>query len=174
MRLILHDLPPLHWALAGVGLAGVTLALLFLASRRLGISTGFEDVCSLVIRVPYFRRSAITSGRGWRLPLLAGLVVGGFVSALSGGGGWDPTWDLGIFDQAIGLGPAGKVAWMFGAGLLIGFGTRLAGGCTSGHGIFGLSNFEAPSLITTIAFMLAGIITTHVVYRVVFPLASGL
>jgi hypothetical protein len=47
MRLILHDLPPMHWAVAGVGIAGVTLALLLVASRRLGISTGFEDVCSL-------------------------------------------------------------------------------------------------------------------------------
>jgi uncharacterized protein len=173
LRLILHGLPPLHWALAGVGVAGVTLALLFIANRRLGISTGFEDVCSLVMRVPYFRRSAIVSGRAWRLPLLAGLVAGGFLSAATGGG-WEPTWDLGIFDQVIGLGPAGKLAWMFAAGLLIGFGTRLAGGCTSGHGIFGLSNFEAPSLITTAAFMLAGIATTHVVYRVLFPLTGGL
>jgi uncharacterized membrane protein YedE/YeeE len=173
MRLILHELPPMHWALAGVGIAGVTLALLLVASRRLGISTGFEDVCSLVIRVPYFRRSAVSSGRVWRLPLLAGLVIGGFISAVAGGG-WEPTWDLGIFDQAIGLGPAGKVVWMFAAGLLIGFGTRLAGGCTSGHGIFGLANFEAPSLVTTIAFMAAGIVTTHVIYRVLFPLASGL
>jgi uncharacterized membrane protein YedE/YeeE len=173
MRLILHDLAPLNWALAGTGLAGVTLALLFLASRRLGISTGFEDICSLVMRVPYFRRPTVASGRRWRLPLLAGLLVGGFLSALTGGG-WEPTWDLGIFDQTIGLGPAGKIAWMFGAGLLIGFGTRLAGGCTSGHGIFGLSNFEAPSLVTTIAFMLAGIVTTHIVYRVLFPLAAGL
>jgi uncharacterized membrane protein YedE/YeeE len=173
VRLILHDLPPLHWALAGVGVAGVTLALLFIGSRRLGISTGFEDVCSLVMRVPYFRRSAIVSGRPWRLPLLAGLLIGGFLSALAGGG-WEPTWDLGVFDRAVGLGPMGKLAWMFVAGLLIGFGTRLAGGCTSGHGIFGLSNFEAPSLITTISFMLAGIITTHIVYRVLFPLTGGL
>jgi hypothetical protein len=60
----------------------VTLALLLVASRRLGISTGFEDVCSLVMRVPYFRRPTIASGRAWRLSLLAGLLVGGFVSAL--------------------------------------------------------------------------------------------
>jgi uncharacterized membrane protein YedE/YeeE len=172
MRLILHDLPPMHWAVAGVGIAGVTLALLLVASRRLGISTGFEDVCSLVMRVPYFRRGAIVSGRAWRLPLLGGLLIGGFLSALTGGG-WEPTWDLGIFDQAIGLGPAGKLTWMFVAGLLIGFGTRLAGGCTSGHGIFGLANFEMPSLITTVAFMAGGIVTTHIVYRVLFPLAGG-
>ena len=173
MPLILNDLLPLHWAVAGLGIAAVTLALLFLGSRRLGISTGFEDVCSLVLRVPYFRRSAVTSGRVWRLPLLGGLLLGGVLSAVTGGG-WQPTWDLGVFDQAIGLGPAGKLAWMFVGGLFIGFGTRLAGGCTSGHGIFGLSNFEAPSLIATISFMLAGIITTQVIYRLLFPLTGAL
>jgi len=173
MPLILNDLPPLHWALAGAGIAGVTLALLLIASRRLGISTGFEDVCSLVMRVPYLQRSAVIGGRAWRLPLLAGLVIGGFLSAVLGGG-WQPTWDLGVFDRAVGFGPAGKLAWMFVGGLFIGFGTRLAGGCTSGHGIFGLSNFEMPSLITTITFMAAGIATTQFVYRVLFPLVGGL
>lgn len=173
MPLILNDLTPLHWALAGGGVAGVTLALLLVGSRRLGISTGFEDVCSLVLRVPYLRRSAVTSGRAWRLPLLAGLLIGGFLSAVTGGG-WTPTWDLGVFDRAIGLGPAGKLAWMFVGGLFIGFGTRLAGGCTSGHGIFGLSNFEMPSAIATASFMAAGIVTTHIIYRVLFPLAGVL
>ena len=173
MPLILNDLPVVHWALAGAGVAGVTLALLLVASRRLGISTGFEDICSLVLRVPYFERKAVTSGRAWRLPLLAGLLLGGLLSAVLGGG-WEPTWDLGVFDRAIGLGPAGKLAWMFVGGLFIGFGTRLAGGCTSGHGIFGLANLEMPSLITTVSFMAAGIATTQFVYRVLFPLVGGL
>jgi uncharacterized membrane protein YedE/YeeE len=173
MTLILHHLPPLHWALAGVAIAGVTLALLFLSSHRLGISTGFEDICSLVLTAPYFRRAAVLSGRGWRLPLLAGLVIGGFLSAALGGG-WEPTWALGVLDRAIGLGPAGKLAWMFAGGLFIGFGTRLAGGCTSGHGIFGLANLELPSLLSTVSFMAAGIVTTQVVYRLIFPLVGGL
>lgn len=171
-RLILHGLEPIHWGLAGIGIAGVTLALLLVASRRLGLSTGFEDVCSLVLPGAYFQRRAVLSGRGWRLPLLAGLVLGGFTSAALGGG-WEPTWALGLFDQAIGLGPVGKLAWMFVGGLFIGFGTRLAGGCTSGHGIFGLANFELPSLVTTLSFMVAGVVTTQVVYRVLFPLVGA-
>ena len=170
--LILHGLTPLHWAIAGLGIAGVTLALLFIGNRRLGISTGLEDICSLALPAPYFRRSAVTSGRPWRLPLLADLVLGGAISALLGGG-WEPIWALGIFDRAIGFGPAGKIAWMFVGGLFIGFGTRLAGGCTSGHGIFGLANFELPSLLSTLSFMAAGIATTQVVYRVVFPLVGA-
>jgi uncharacterized membrane protein YedE/YeeE len=166
MPLILNDLLPIHWAAAGAGIAAVALALLVLANRRLGISTGFEDVCSLVLRQTYFRREALVASRRWRMPFIGGLVLGGLLSA--GSGGWTPTWELGIFDERIGFGPAGKLAWMFIGGLFIGFGTRLGGGCTSGHGIFGMSNLELPSLVTTMSFMVGGIVTTQLLYRVVF------
>ena len=165
--LILHNARPIPWAVAGAGIAAVTLVLLFVANRRLGISTGLEDLCSLGLDTAYFRRDAIRSGRAWRLPFLAGLVLGGFLSAVLSGG-WTPTWALGRFDAVIGLGSAGKLAWMFVGGLFIGFGTRLANGCTSGHGIFGMANVELPSLAATLSFMAGGIVTTQLLYRVVF------
>ncbi|MFN8583864.1 MAG: YeeE/YedE thiosulfate transporter family protein [Dehalococcoidia bacterium] len=167
MHLILNDVTPLHWAVGGAGIAAVTLALLFLTGRRLGISTGFEDACSLVLDAPYFRRSSLLGDRNWRLQFVAGLLLGGFLSAVLSGG-WSPTWDLGMFDEVVGWGAGAKLVWMFVGGLFIGFGTRLAGGCTSGHGIFGISNLELPSFVTTASFMLAGIITTHIIYRVMF------
>ena len=166
MPLILNHLQPIHWAIAGAAISAITLALLFIGNRRLGVSTGFEDVCALVVDLPYFRRESLLSGSGWRLPLLGGLVLGGVLSAVLGGG-WEPTWALGRFDEAIGWGPAGKVVWMFVGGLFIGFGTRLAGGCTSGHGIFGLSNLELPSLVTTLSFMGSGVVFTNLLYRVI-------
>ncbi len=170
--LLLIGLPPLHWAVAGAAIAAITLALLFLGNRRLGISTGFEDVCSLVLQAPYFGRQAVRSGRRWRLPFLAGLVLGGALS-VSFGEGWSPTWSVGKLDDAVTLGVAGKLAWMFIGGLFIGFGTRLAGGCTSGHGIFGMANFELPSVVTTVSFMGGGIVTTWVIYRVVLPMVAS-
>jgi uncharacterized membrane protein YedE/YeeE len=162
--LILHDLAPLPWWQAGAALGGITLLLLWVTNRRLGISTGFENLCALAVRAPYFRRREIAGSHGWRLPFLGGLVLGGALSAAAGGG-WEPFWDLGRFDATFGWGPAGKLAWMFVGGLFIGFGTRLAGGCTSGHGIFGVSNLERASLESTLAFMAAGIVTSHLVYR---------
>ena len=111
MTLILTHMPPLHWALAGAAIAVITLALLFLANTRLGISSGLEDVCSLALpSLPYFSRSSLLAARKWRLPFVAGLVLGGFLSAVLQGG-WTPRWDLGLLDQAAALGPAGKVAW---------------------------------------------------------------
>jgi uncharacterized membrane protein YedE/YeeE len=96
-----------------------------------------------------------------------GLVLGGVVSALLGGG-WAPTWDLGMFDEAS-AGFRSKLAWMFVGGLFIGFGTRMAGGCTSGHGIFGLSNLERPSLVATLSFMASGMVTTNVITAIFEP-----
>ena len=166
MPLLLHANAPWHWALAGGLIAVITLLLLLIGNKRLGVSSGLEDICSLALNGPYFRRRAVTSGRGWRLPFLVGLLIGGFLSAVLGGG-WSPTWALGRLDLALGLGHAATLAWMFVGGLFVGVGTRLANGCTSGHGIFGLSNFEWPSLVATISFMAGGIATTQLLYRVV-------
>lgn len=165
MPLILTGSPPIHWALAGGGIGFVTLFLLWSANHRLGISSGFEDVCSLVLRTAYLRRTEVTTGRRWRVPFLAGLVLGGVVSAVLAHG-WNPLWDLGRLDRVFGLSHGQKIAWMFVGGLFIGFGTRMAGGCTSGHGIFGVSNFERASIVSTLSFMASGILTTALIYGV--------
>ena len=164
--LILNDLPAIHWVWAGAVIAAVTLTLQFFINRSLGISTGLEKMCSFVSALPYFRRPSIHPAGSWRLFFLAGLVTAGALSAVLGGG-WSPTWDAGILDRAFALTVEAKVAWMFVGGLCIGFGTRLASGCTSGHGIFGMSNFHKSSLIATCVFMAAGIATTQIIYRLV-------
>lgn len=165
MPLILTGAPPIHWAVAGAGIGLITLFLLWSTNHRLGISSGFEDVCSLVLRTAYLRRTEVTTGRRWRLPFLGGLVLGGVLSAVLAHG-WSPLWDLGRLDAIFDLSHGQKLAWMFVGGVFIGFGTRLAGGCTSGHGIFGVSNFERASIVSTLSFMATGILTTALVYGV--------
>ena len=68
---------PIHWSLAGAAIALVTLTLLVVGNRRLGVSSGLEDICSLVLDQPFYKRGAVTSGRPWRLPFLGGLLLGG-------------------------------------------------------------------------------------------------
>jgi uncharacterized membrane protein YedE/YeeE len=164
--LILHDLTAMHWAVAGALIAGTTLTLQFVLNRSLGISTGFENLCALGTKHPYFQREGIHGAGAWRLPFLGGLFLGGVLSAMLGGA-WQTTWDAGMMDSVLELSVGAKLLWMFAGGLCIGFGTRMAGGCTSGHGIFGVSNFEKTSLISMLAFMSAGIVTTNIVYRMV-------
>jgi uncharacterized membrane protein YedE/YeeE len=159
----------MHPAVAGAVIAAITLALLYFGNRRLGVSGGLDDLCGVVLsRQPYFRDGRARGAREWRFPFLLGLVLGGVLSAVLSGG-WAPIWDLGMLDAGLGLGRAGKLAWMFTGGLLIGFGTRLANGCTSGHGIFGMANLEAASVASTISFMAAGMLTTNLLYRVLLP-----
>jgi len=165
--LILHGLDVWHWALGGVSLGVITLTLLFITNKRLGISGGFENVCSLASQLPYFRKQSLKKSSPWRLTFLTGLIVGGALSSILGGG-WEPTWDLGRFDSSIGWGPLGKMAWMLVGGLFIGLGTRIADGCTSGHGIFGVANFERASWKSMFSFMATGIVTTHIIYNVIF------
>ena len=167
MKLLLHDLTPWHWALGGLGVAGIVLLTLWMTGRRLGVSTGYESVCSLVVKTPYLRRPKLLKSNRWRLSFLVGLLLGGVVSAVLAGG-VEPTWDLGLWDAFIGGGVGAKIAWMFVGGVLIGFGTRVAGGCTSGHAIFGISNLEWSGLRSTLAFMAAGFVTTNLIYRVLF------
>ena len=83
--LILNDLAPMHWALAGALIGGLVLLMLAVVNRRLGMSTGFESLCALVVRTPYFEREKLQRSAGWRLPIVAGLVLGGMLSAALSG-----------------------------------------------------------------------------------------
>ncbi len=92
------------------------------------------------------------SGRGWRVAFLAGLVVAA--------GAWF-AWS----------GTPGRTGfplpWLIAGGLLVGFGTRLGNGCTSGHGICGLARMSKRSLLAVLVFMAAGFATTYVVRHVI-------
>lgn len=164
--LLLNGLTPMPWWLAGAAIGLITLVLLWTTGRRLGISGGYENLCAQVSDQPYFRRPALVGPGSWRLPFLAGLLLGGLLSALLGGG-WHPTWALGLWDRSLGAGPWVKSLWMFAGGLLVGIGTRIAGGCTSGHGIFGVAHLEKASWLATLSFLASGMLTTFVVHRLI-------
>ena len=60
------------------------------------------------------------------------------------------------------------LAILFFGGLLVGFGARYAGGCTSGHAISGLSDLQLPSLIAVVGFFIGGLIMTHLLFPLIF------
>ncbi|RMF19580.1 MAG: hypothetical protein D6761_00130 [Candidatus Dadabacteria bacterium] len=156
----------MHWAVAGAIIAATAVFLQWLNNTNLGISTTFENLCSIVTHRGYFGTDRPRRGIGWRLPFAFGLLCGGVVSAWQTGG-WRPIWDLGMFDAAISTSPLVKSIWMLIGGFLIGFGTRLAGGCTSGHAIYGLSARQKASLIAVLTFMATGFVTTNLLWRVI-------
>jgi uncharacterized membrane protein YedE/YeeE len=92
---------------------------------------------------------ALPGERAWRLLFLLGLVAGAALWAL--------------LAPAVPQPRSGSVVALLLAGLLVGYGTSLAGGCTSGHGVCGLARLSARSLAATAVFLLSGIVTTFVV-----------
>jgi len=154
----------MHWALAGLAIAAITLVLQYVANRGLGLSSGLEDICSLASNAPYFRRPELQDR--WRFPFLFGLFIGGAVSAASAGHGWQVIWSAGMLDDAFHFSRPAKLAWFFAGGICIGFGTRMAGGCTSGHGIYGMARLQPSSIKATLSFMAVGTVMSNMIYRV--------
>ncbi|MGJ7459980.1 YeeE/YedE family protein [Halomonas sp. MA07-2] len=95
----------------------------------------------------------------WRLTFLLGLISGPIVLILLGGGLGNVAGSPG---EVVGQ-PAGGVLLMLVAGLLVGVGTSLGSGCTSGHGVCGLARLSPRSLAATLTFLVAAIITVYVV-----------
>ena len=90
------------------------------------------------------------SDRGWRIVFLAGLIAAPWLLFLVRG------------QSAIGT-PVVSWTWMAAAGLLVGFGTRLGSGCTSGHGVCGVARMSPRSLLATALFVAAGMATVFVI-----------
>lgn len=153
MSTIEMTLFPLGWAhyLVGGLFIGAGVALLFVATGLVGgMSTFFSSTWSLVSRWPYFQQARFVQSRSWRLVYALGLVLGAALWWVWRG----PTGPLGT-----------AVPWwqLLIGGVLVGYGARLSNGCTSGHGICGLSSLRLPSLLAVLTFMASGIVTASLV-----------
>jgi hypothetical protein len=143
----------LHY-LGGGLLIGAGTGLLYLLLGWVGgMSTVFTSTWSFVSRRAFFQQARFVDTRAWRLVFALGLVLGAAA--------W---WKL--------AGPAGGVrtalpAWqLLAGGVLVGFGARLSNGCTSGHGICGLSSLQLPSLAAVLTFMATAFVTARLVLLV--------
>ena len=173
---------PWAWYVAGP-LIGLTVpALLILGNKTLGISSSLRHICAACIpaRIPFF--SYDWKKESWNLFFVGGIVLGAFIvsaffsntdpvainpkliAELNGYGITDRSTMLPeqIFNWQNLLTVKGLIFMVLG-GFLVGFGTRYAGGCTSGHAIMGLSNLQLPSLIATISFMTGGFIMANLI-----------
>ena len=150
MPLSLFPLGWEHYLLGGLFIGAGVSVLFVLTGWGGGMSTVFTSTWSYVSRKPFFQQSRFLDTRLWRLVFALGLILG---AALW----W--TW----------LGPTVPLhtsvpLWQLGVGgVLVGFGARLGNGCTSGHGICGLSSLQLPSLVAVLTFMATGFVTANVV-----------
>lgn len=137
-----------HYLLGGL-LIGAGVALLFVTTGLIGgTSTFFSAVWSFFSRRAFFQQPKLVESRGWRIAYAAGMLLG-VVAVVALTGPQPPT----------------TVAWPFllVGGLIAGFGARLGGGCTSGHGICGLASLQLPSLVAVLVFLTTAMLTANLV-----------
>lgn len=184
-----------HWAFSGVMIAIVMFLLLY-AGRSFGVSSSFDAICTLAgagKKVKYFEGD--WRSKTWMLLFVVGTIAGSAIATvwmqspqpvqisqatrddlsalgvhapvtLEEGRGYVPEE---IFNFKSLLTLRGFILLIVG-GFIIGFGTRWAGGCTSGHAISGLSNLQLPSLIAVIGFFIGGLMMTHLLLPIILRL----
>ncbi len=135
--------------LVGAGAATIYLATGIIA----GASTFLESTLSYVSKVPRFNRFTYVQSRGWRLVFTAGIVSGAALYAFV----LNPdSWTVAA--------PTDVQWWrLLGGGFLVGVGTRLGKGCTSGHGVCGVGSLSNTSLVNVATFMTFAIGTAQLV-----------
>ncbi len=180
---------PWPWYVSGPLIGLMVPVLLIAGNKTFGISSSLRHVCAACMpgKVPFFHYE--WKKELWNLVFVTGIIAGGVISAsllfnevpvavhpelaaeLSAYGITDyhslvPT-ELFNFPALL---TARGLVLMVGGGFLVGFGTRYAGGCTSGHAIMGLSNLQLPSLLATISFMAGGFLMANLILPFILKL----
>ncbi|WP_299531551.1 YeeE/YedE thiosulfate transporter family protein [Ulvibacterium sp.] len=181
-------LRPWPWYISGPLISLVLLILVYFG-KTFGMSSNLRTICSIggAGRFSDFFRFD-WKAHLWNLVVVLGAMIGGFIAVtfLSDGSviALNPETvsdlrELGFREAGKSLLPAEIYDWksvlsfkgltlLIVAGFLVGFGTRYAGGCTSGHAITGLSNLQLPSLVAVIGFFIGGLIMTHLILPLIF------
>ncbi len=153
--------------LGGLAVGLYTIFQWLVSGNALGVSTGFGNVCSLVSRASYFHEGEYTEANNWRLWFLVGLPLGGLLAALTSPGAIVASFSLGtMYDRVLPQALWAKGAVLALGGVLIGYGSRMAGGCTSGHAIAGMSMLNPPSVLASAGFFVGGILMVQFLFRV--------
>jgi uncharacterized membrane protein YedE/YeeE len=173
-------LQPWPWYIAGPMIGLMVPILLLLGNKAFGISSSMRHICAAIVpsNLDYFKYD--WRQEKWNLYFTGGALAGAFIAAsyLSTDAAMvihpdlqqnleqygisvsNTQWPGEIFNWSSIFTIRGFIMIILG-GFLVGFGTRYAGGCTSGHSIMGLSYLQWPSLLATICFMVGGFLMTH-------------
>lgn len=181
-------LAPWPWYVSGA-LIALTMFVLLLVGKNFGMSANLRTFCTLCgadKTCEFFKFD--WKNQQWNLMIVIGAILGGFVAANylsdnqvpdinpqtieklhsqgfeSAGTAYLPTE---LFGNGAFSDPK-TITLLFIGGLLVGFGARYAGGCTSGHSISGISNLQLPSLIATIGFFIGGLLMVHLIFPLLF------
>ncbi len=179
---------PWPWYVAGPLIALIMFLLIFVG-KQFGMSSNLRTFCTMCgadKTADFFNFD--WKAQRWNLVVVVGAMIGGFIGAhyLTNDAAVAINSETIVTLQELGFSSAGNaylpdelfsldallniksLAILLIGGLLIGFGARYAGGCTSGHAISGLSNLQLPSLIAVIGFFIGGLFMIHVLFPLIF------
>ena len=180
---------PWPWYVSGPIIGISVPLLLILGNKMLGISSSLRHACAAVapFNIQFLKYN--WKAEMWNIFFVTGILLGGFIGGVLLNNGEpvnispqtvEDIKALGItsFD---GLLPSDIFSWqtVFSlqgfiiivlGGFMIGFGSRYAGGCTSGHAIMGLSSLQSPSLVAVIFFFIGGLLMTHILSPLIYSL----
>jgi uncharacterized membrane protein YedE/YeeE len=170
---------PWPWYIAGPLIGLMVPALLLLGNKPFGISSSLRHICAACVptKLPFFNYD--WKRESWSLFFVAGVIIGGFIAAQymqgadavninpqttallrqEGVKSFDTLIPTDIFSFSSLLTLRGFIFVVVG-GFMVGFGTRYADGCTSGHSIMGISSLQWPSMVATCCFMIGGFVMT--------------
>ena len=156
---------------AGIGIGILSWLTFLLSDKTIGCSTAFSRIGGMLERWlrgkkmpdrPYFRK--FTPTVTWDTMLVLGVLIGALASALLSGS-FELTWVPGVWEATFGNTPVARVIVTFIGGILMGVGSRWAGGCTSGHGISGTLQLTVSGWLAAICFFAGGIATAMLMFR---------
>lgn len=177
-----------HWSISGF-LIGMVLLLLTYFGKNFGMSSNLRSLCAMTgvgKRVPFFDWD--WKAQRWNLVVVLGAMIGGYfavhflsdasnvainpdtVKELNEMGIDTPHGKLlpdTLFGDSV-FSSSKMILFLIVGGFLIGFGSRYAGGCTSGHAISGMSNLQRPSLKAVIGFFIGGLVMAHFILPLLF------
>jgi uncharacterized membrane protein YedE/YeeE len=179
------------WYLGGILIGLMVPALLIAGNKYFGVSASLRDICAACIPLKIPLLDYDWKKESWNLFFAAGIIIGGFLGGylfqdpqpekISSGTLQALAQNNVHFNK--GFVPESIFNWSYLAtvpgfiflvvgGFLVGFGTRYAGGCTSGHGIMGLSTLQWPSLVAVASFFIGGIVSALWLLPLVLNLAK--
>jgi len=141
------------WWAAGIGIGLSAVALAFVLGRRLGVSAAYTEACAFV---------ADKKPMGWKFWFAVGIPLGALLATVKG---WSWTLLFGRMDALTCGNSFLKILLLFLGGILIGFGTRWAGGCTSGHTLMGIGLKSKMSILATVVFLAAAALMAKLIVR---------
>ncbi len=168
MKFLFVDLWP--WWLGGIAIGLLVPLMYYFLDTALGVSTGYGNLLKIILpstKLKWLNSETYKERFNWRFLFIIGILIGGFLSARSSG---MPiiTSEMGLFTENLSWAYVVYIFWFFTGGTFLGFGARLANGCTSGHSIHGIATLQSSSIVATAFFIAFGTITTFLIRLIAF------